>query len=151
MSRDTQTADDTDAQQLVIFTLGREQYALPIGTVQEIIRYQQPRSVVSIDSSLRGVINLRGRIVPVHSLASRLGVGAAINENGKIVVLESEGRTVGVIVDSVDEVITIGGHQLEQPPTATDAALVESIARIADRLVMLVNPDAVIAPQQLAA
>ena len=57
---------------MVAFTLGGEQYALPIKQVQEIIRYQEPRSVASNDYSVQGVISLRGQIVPVHDLASRL-------------------------------------------------------------------------------
>ena len=136
-------SQETQAQQLVIFTLGVEEYALPIGQVQEIIRYQQPRSVVSDDRSVCGVINLRGRIVPVHDLASRMGVDVKVSEQGKIMVLESAGQTVGVIVDSVDEVLTVSEDQLERVPAATDGTLVESVAKIADRLVVLLNPSAV--------
>ncbi len=136
-------SQELNAQQLVVFTLGREQYALPIGRVQEIIHYQQPRSVASGDSSVCGVINLRGRIVPVHDLAARMGVDPGLGERDKIMVLEHEDRTVGVIVDSVDEVLTISEDQLEHAPAATDTTLVESIANVADRLVLLLNPTAV--------
>jgi purine-binding chemotaxis protein CheW len=135
---------DIDSSQLVIFTLGSEQYALPIGRVQEIIRYQQPRSVVSDDSSVCGVINLRGQIVPVHDLAALLGIDAHLVEDGKIMVLESEEQTVGVIVDSVDEVLTVSGDQLEPAPAAVDTTLIELIAKIGDRLVLLLNANAVI-------
>ena len=57
-------SEETQSRQLVIFTLGAEDYALPIKKVQEIIRYTEPRSVASNDSSVRGVISLRGKIVP---------------------------------------------------------------------------------------
>jgi purine-binding chemotaxis protein CheW len=144
-------AQDTHSQQLVIFTLGLEQYALPIGRVQEIIHYQQPRSLVSDDSSVRGVINLRGRIVPVHDLGVRMGVEAEVGGHGKIVVLESDDQTVGVMVDSVDEVLTVADDQVERAPTADDATLVDSIAKIGDRLVILLNPSAVIGTLPLAA
>lgn len=138
-------SEEMHAQQLVIFTLGVEQYALPIGRVQEIIRYQQPRSVASADRSVCGVINLRGQIVPVQSLAARLGVDAALSgEQEKIMVLESDGHTVGVIVDSVDEVLTITADQLEEAPAAVDTSVVTAIAKIANRLVVLLNPAAVI-------
>jgi len=143
-------AQDTHSQQLVIFTLGLEQYALPIGRVQEIIHYQQPRSLVSDDSSVRGVINLRGRIV-VHDLGVRMGVEAEVGGHGKIVVLESDDQTVGVMVDSVDEVLTVADDQVERAPTADDATLVDSIAKIGDRLVILLNPSAVIGTLPLAA
>jgi len=61
-------------RQLVVFSLGEEEYALPITQVQEIIRYQEPRAVASDSSWIRGVISLRGRIIPVCDLAERLGV-----------------------------------------------------------------------------
>ena len=57
-------SDETHARQLVVFTLGAEQYALPIEQVHEIIRYDEPRSVASPIAWVRGVISLRGRIVP---------------------------------------------------------------------------------------
>ena len=81
-------SEQTNARQLVVFTLGAEQYALPIKQVQEIIRYKQPRSVASSDYSVRGVISLRGQIVPVYDLASRLGVISEIGEQTKIVIVE---------------------------------------------------------------
>jgi len=138
-------SQDTQPRQLVIFTLGLEQYALPIGRVQEIIRYQQPRSLVSDHSSVCGVIKLRGQIVPVHDLAALLAIDAQTAETDKIMVLESEEQTVGVIVDSVDEVLTISENQLERAPATTDTALIESIAKIGERLVVLLNADAVTA------
>ena len=68
------TAETT--RQLVIFSLGSEEYALPITRVQEIIRYTEPRMVASRTAWIRGVINLRGKIVPVCDLAERLGLRA---------------------------------------------------------------------------
>jgi chemotaxis signal transduction protein len=65
----------SETRQLVIFTLADEEYALPITRVQEIIRYTQPRSVASSTPWIRGVINLRGKIVPVCDLAMRTTVG----------------------------------------------------------------------------
>ena len=65
--------DASNPRQLVVFTLGTEHYALPIQQVHEIIRYSEPRSVASRADWVRGVISLRGRIVPVYDLAARLG------------------------------------------------------------------------------
>jgi purine-binding chemotaxis protein CheW len=61
----------TDSQQVVVFSLGGEQYALPIASVSEIIRYTPPRSIASADRYTHGVIGLRGKIVPVFDLAAR--------------------------------------------------------------------------------
>jgi purine-binding chemotaxis protein CheW len=133
----------TDKQQLVIFNLAGEPYALPISQVHEIIRYTPPRAIASADPWVQGVINLRGVIVPVYNIAARLGLHAEIGEHSKIVIVESQEQTAGLIVDAVDEVQTISSDQLEQT-TCADQLLIESIAKIDDRLVVLLNPASIL-------
>ena len=111
-------SEETQARQLVVFTLGAEHYALPIQQVHEIIRYTQPRSVASRTDWVRGVISLRGRIVPVYDLAARLGVTSELSEQTKIVIVETESDTAGVIVDDVEEVLTVEDEQIEEVPGA---------------------------------
>lgn len=142
--------EETHARQLVIFTLGDEQYALPIKQVHEIIRYRQPRSVASTQDWVRGVLSLRGKIVPVYDLAARLGVNAEIGEQTKIVILEAGSITAGVIDDAVDEVLTVEDTQIERAPTA-DPALIDSIAKIGERLVVQLNPSTIFSDGQIAA
>lgn len=134
----------TTSQQLVVFSLGNEEYALPIGSVHEIIRYTEPRSVASDSRWIRGVIGLRGKIIPIFDLASRMGVEAK-DSDGKIVIVESAGGQVGVVVDEVEEVLTVASDQLEHVPTA-DGESIEAIAKIGDRLVILLNPQGLFAP-----
>ena len=143
-------SEKTHPRQLVIFTLGTEEYALPIKKVQEIIRYTEPRSVASNDSSVRGVISLRGKIVPVYDLAGRLGGHSVVSEESKIVIVETAEQTLGIVVDGVDEVMTVEENQLEQVPSA-DATLMDSIAKIGERLVVLLNPDTIFDTAPLAA
>jgi purine-binding chemotaxis protein CheW len=138
------------ARQLVIFSLGSEEYALPITRVQEIIRYAEPRSVASQTPWIRGVINLRGKIVPVCDLAQRLGLALERPEAAKIVIVETDVGTAGVIVDDVDEVLTVHPEQLEDVPTA-DAAYVDAVAKVGERLAILLNPDGLFAGVQIAA
>ena len=83
-------------RQLVVFSLGEEEYALPITQVHEIIRYTEPRSVASTDPSVRGVISLRGKILPVYDLATRLGVEHAESSEAKIVIVETADDMAGV-------------------------------------------------------
>jgi purine-binding chemotaxis protein CheW len=135
-------SDENQARQLVVFTLGAEQYALPIEQVHEIIRYDEPRSVASPIPWVRGVISLRGRIVPVYDLASRLGLASEISESTKIVIVESGDETVGVIVDEVEEVLTVEEADFEEVPGA-DSELIESIAKLGDRLVVLLKPSTI--------
>lgn len=131
-------SEQADQRQLVVFTLGAEHYALPIQSVHEIIRYAAPRSVASRTDWVRGVISLRGRIVPVYDVAARLGIASALSEHSKIVIVEAGTETAGVIVDSVEEVLTVSEGQIEAAPGA-DSTMVESIVRIDDRLVVLLT------------
>ncbi|HTR32743.1 MAG TPA: chemotaxis protein CheW [Gaiellaceae bacterium] len=130
------------AQQLVVFSLGDEEYALPITQVQEIIRYTEPRAVASEAPWIKGVISLRGKIVPVCELAARLGLHAEVTQNAKIVIVETAGATAGVIVDEVQEVLTVDAAQLDNVPAA-GTEFIDAIAKIDDRLVIMLNPEGI--------
>ena len=107
-------------KQLVVFSLGEEEYALPITQVQEIIRYTEPRAVASDVHWIKGVISLRGKIIPVCDLAARLGLSSQSGDRANIVIVETEGGTAGVIVDDVEEVLTVEAAQLDgSAPIAT--------------------------------
>jgi purine-binding chemotaxis protein CheW len=134
------------SKQLVVFSLGGEEYALPIGSVHEIIRYTEPRTVASDAAWIRGVIGLRGKIIPIFDLASRMGLQDP--RSGKIVIVESGTGQVGVVVDEVEEVLTISSEQLEDGP-ASDA--IDAIAKIGDRLVVLLDPEGLFARAGAAA
>ena len=142
-------SEETHARQLVVFTLGAEQYALPIEQVHEIIRYSEPRSVASRVAWVRGVISLRGRIVPVYDLAARLGLSSEMSDQTKIVIVEAGAETAGVIVDDVEEVLTVEDGQIEDVPGA-DANLIDSIAKIGERLVVQLKPEAIFEGLELA-
>ena len=141
--------DANNPRQLVVFTLGTEQYALAIQQVHEIIRYSEPRSVASRADWVRGVISLRGRIVPVYDLAARLGVPSELTEQSKIVIVEAGSETAGVIVDGVEEVLTVEDEQMQEAPGA-DTTLIDSIAKIGTRLVVLLKPSAIFSDAELA-
>jgi purine-binding chemotaxis protein CheW len=130
---------DAPTRQLVVFSLGEEEYALPIADVHEIIRYTEPRSVASSVGWIRGVISLRGKIVPVYDLAARLGEPRdAERPPQKIVIVEAADRMAGVIVDDVAEVLTIACDSVEPVPSAE--ASIDAIARVEDRLIVLLSP-----------
>jgi len=137
-------------QQLVVFSLGSEEYGLPITTVQEIIRYARPRTIPSAPPSVRGVINLRGKIIPVVDLKSRLGLDGGDAEESKIVIVEAGDVTAGLIVDEVDEVITIDEDTLEQAPTG-DVGYISAVAKVGDRLLVLLDLEAMFGGEGLDA
>ena len=140
----------SDTRQLVIFTLAGEEYALPITRVQEIIRYTEPRSVASSTPWIRGVINLRGKIVPVCDLAMRLGLSHDHSDTAKIAVIETQDGAAGVIVDTVEEVLTIDAEQIESITTA-ESDCIDGIAKLDKRLSILLNADGLLAGIELAA
>lgn len=133
------TVATSTTQQLVVFSLGSEEYALPISTVHEIIRFTEPRSVVSDVPWVRGVIGLRGKIIPIYDLGARLGLQVGTTP-GKIVIVESGSEQVGVMVDEVEEVLTVSSAQLEDVAAASRESI-QSVAKIDDRLVILLNSD----------
>lgn len=135
--------------QLVVFSLGREEYALPIAHVQEIIRYEKPRRVTSTTPWLQGVISLRGKIVPVCDLASRLGGSSEQPEQAKIVIVETRSGPAGLIVDEVEEVRTIEGEQLETVP-GSSSELVQAIAKVDERMIVLLDSEGLFSGLDLA-
>lgn len=145
MSTTVQTRSLSDTRQLVVFTLGAEEYALPIVKVQEVIRYTEPRSVDASLCWVRGVISLRGKIIPICDLAARLGTQREHDaESAKIVIVDADTGTAGLIVDEVNEVLTIDSEQLDPVP-GTGSDFIESVAKIDDRLVILLDPDQMLA------
>jgi purine-binding chemotaxis protein CheW len=134
----------TTDHQLVVFRLGVEEYAFGIEHVHEIIRHTPPRAVSSPDPWVRGVISLRGRIVPVHDLAARLGLGSRETDAAKIVILDAGGEVAGVVVDDVEEVLTVQPDRLEPVPVAGDGAI-QAIVNLGERLVALLDPAALFA------
>jgi len=134
--------------QLVVFSLGDEEYALPITHVQEIIRYTEPRGVASQTPWVKGVISLRGKIVPVYDLASRLNLSVDAVAS-KIVMVESGDDMAGVIVGDVEEVLTLTQDDLDEVPAA-GAACIQAIAKVGDRLVVLLDPAGIFAADTVA-
>ncbi len=137
----TVTEGSHASHQFVAFHVGDEEYALPIAQIQEVIRFTKPRSVVSEDPWVIGVISLRGKIVPVGDLAGRLGVSTTPTDDSKIVIIETPTQTLGMIVDAVDEVLSIEDDQLDTS-TVTDRDIVRGIAKIDQRLVVILDSDA---------
>jgi chemotaxis signal transduction protein/hemoglobin-like flavoprotein len=130
--------------QVVVFSLAGEEYALPIAKVQEIIRHTEPRSVSSNVSWVRGVINLRGKIIPVCDLAARLGAGGRGAAEGKIVIVESSAGVAGVVVDAVSEVLTLADSQVDPLPIAASDIL-RSVAKLENRLILVLDPERMLA------
>ena len=135
--------------QILALSLGGEEYAAPLARVQEVIDFEAPHSVGSGVPWLRGVINLRGKIVPVCDLAARLGVDGGAGER-KIVIVEAADDLGGVIVDAVSEVLTVPATGLEDA-AGPGGDLVQGVAWAGDRVLPVLNLDGVFATPAPAA
>jgi len=129
-------------RQLIMFSLHGEHYGLPIASVREIIRYTPPRVTAAARGPVQGLINLRGRVVPVLDLSRRLGRVLEVTDVTRILVIEVTNGVLGLIVDAVDCVVDVPADRIEPIPGAgSDDALGDEIAAIDDRLVMLLDAD----------
>lgn len=130
-------------EQLVVFTLADETYGIDISTVNEIIRMQAITEVPRTPDFVEGVINLRGRIVPVIDLRKRFSLTVSEEtQASRIMVVELEGLTVGMIVDSVSEVLRLPASSIEPTPamvSGVDAAYLRGVGKWNDRLIILLD------------
>ncbi len=131
----------TSELQIVVFELGDERYGLDIATVYEIIRHQPITAVPQAPEFVEGVINLRGRIIPVVDLRDRFGMGRGVlTRASRIVVAEAAGTRVGLVVDGVSEVLMVPADAIEPTPevaAGVEAAYLRGIAKLGERLIIL--------------
>jgi purine-binding chemotaxis protein CheW len=129
--------------QVVGLRIGRETFGIPIGMVREIVRVPEITSVPNAPDYIEGVINLRGRIVPVVDLRKRFReVVAAPNKKNRIVVVELGGRPIGLIVNSASEVLKIPPSEIEAPHAVFQEGelnYITGVGKIRGRLVILLD------------
>lgn len=129
--------------QMVVFSLCGEQFGLPVTSVREIIRYTAPSATATARGLIRGMISLRGRVLPVADLSPLVGGQLEIGAGTRILVIEASSVALGVIVDAVNGIVPIEGDQLEPLPAAANRELSEHIVAIGDRLIVLIDPERV--------
>lgn len=137
-----------DELKLIIFKLGREEYGMDILRVQEIKRMMNITRVPSTPPFIKGVINLRGSVLPVIDLRTRLGlVEAELGDAARIIVIMANETTVGFIVDEVVEVTTISTQNVEVAhalSTGLSTEYISGIAKADNRLFIMLNPDSIV-------
>ncbi|MDP4114633.1 MAG: chemotaxis protein CheW [Bacteroidota bacterium] len=135
----------TELLQLVSFTLGNEEFGIEIQKVQEIIRMVEITKLPNSPDFVEGIMNLRGKVIPVICLRQRLGLEKLqADKNTRVIVVNIIGKTIGFIVDSVSEVLRIPRDLTEKPPeitTGINTDYIVSIARLEDRLLILLDLD----------
>ncbi|MBA4389346.1 MAG: chemotaxis protein CheW [Syntrophus sp. (in: bacteria)] len=129
--------------QLVTFKLGSEEFAVDILKVQEINKMMNITKIPNAPAFIEGVINLRGKIIPIVDLRKRLGFkDQDYDKSTRIIVVELDGLVLGFIVDSVSEVLRIPENTIEPPPTmiaGIESEYIEGIGKVDDRLLILLE------------
>ena len=145
-------------QQYLTFSVTGEVFAIAIAVIKEIIEYRQLTDVPMMPAYIRGVINLRGRVVPVIDLAVRFGrPKAEVMRRTCIVILEiaQEGQQqdIGVMVDAVSAVVDLADADIEPPPkfgAKLRADFITGMGKIAEKFVIILNVDRVLSIDELA-
>jgi purine-binding chemotaxis protein CheW len=148
-----------ESGQYLTFVLSGEMYALGILNIKEIIQYGDLTEVPMMPAFIRGVINLRGKVVPVVDLAARFGKGTtSVSRRTSIVIIEmeqgdeSDAQSIGIMVDAVNEVVDIAATEIEPPP-AFGAKIrpdfISGMAKQTGRFIIVLNLDQVLSMEEM--
>ena len=144
--------------QLVVFMLKQGdvvcEYGVPITQVQEIITMTRPTQLPQAPDFVEGIINLRGKIIPIIDLKKRFHMGTSdITNDTRSVVVEVEGQTVGIIVDEVSEVLRLANSDIEPAPAIIGGITAEyltGVGKIEGRLLILLDMNKILSDQEKA-
>ncbi|MGD8778861.1 MAG: chemotaxis protein CheW [Ignavibacteria bacterium] len=144
--------ESNEILQLVSFKIGDEEFGVDILKVQEIIRMIQITKVPNAPVFVEGVVNLRGRIIPVIDLRRRIGMEKRdYDKETRIVVVEISDNTVGFIVDEVSEVLRIPRSITEPPPemvSGLDSDYITAVGKLEDRLLILLDLERILSSEE---
>ena len=138
-----QTDERGLAQEYLTFTLGPEEYAIDILKVQEIRGYEKPTAIANAPNFIKGVINLRGTIVPVVDLRIKFQVGKAeYTPFTVVIILNLANRVVGIVVDGVSDVTSLRPDQIRPAPefaATVDTRYIQGLATLEERMLIVVD------------
>ncbi len=140
---DSMMSDDEVNRELLVFALGKEEYGIDILKVQEIRGYDAVTSIANSPVFIKGVINLRGNIVPIVDLRIKFGLGHVVYDQFTVVIIINVSqRTMGIVVDGVSDVMTLASDQLRSAPefgSALDTAYILGLGTVENRMIILVD------------
>jgi purine-binding chemotaxis protein CheW len=138
-------------EHLATFMLSGEEYGVDVRLVQEIIRVTEITPVPRAPAAIKGVINLRGRVIPVIDLKRKLGLGdVEPDKRARIVVVRLSDRLIGLLVDAASQVLKVPVSSVDPAPDAVveiDADFIRGVAKLPDRLIILVELGRILAPE----
>ncbi|BAH75568.1 MULTISPECIES: chemotaxis protein CheW [Solidesulfovibrio] len=140
---ETLKKQDAELLQLVTFSIGEEEFGVDILSVQEIIRMMDITKVPRAPEFVEGVINLRGKVIPIIDLRRRFGLTTRDHDkHTRIIVIEINNMIVGFVVDSVSEVLRIPASTVEPPPpvvSGLESEYISGVGKLEDRLLILLD------------
>lgn len=140
-------------KQVVVFTLLSEEYGLEITKVQEIVRYQEVTKLPEAPEFIKGIINLRGQVIPVIDLKKRFyGLNSEITENTRIVVVKAGTSILGIIADQVSEVLHIPEEAIEPTPTLLQGfnqSGIVGVGKLEGRLLIILELEKALSGEEL--
>lgn len=141
-------AESNEILQLVSFNIGKEEFGVDILKVQEINRMTEITQLPNSPDFIEGIINLRGRVIPIIDLRTRMGLlKKEYDKDSRIIVVEIHNRTIGFIVDMVSEVLRIPRSITEPPPAmigGIKSEYITAIGKLSDRLLILLDLEKVL-------
>jgi purine-binding chemotaxis protein CheW len=139
---------DQELTQLVTFSIGEEEFGVNILQVQEIIRTMEITNVPRAPEFVEGVINLRGKVIPIVDMRRRFGLRSKEHDKyTRIIVIEIDMIIVGFVVDSVSEVLRIPANSVQPPPPVVagmDSDYIDGVGKLEDRLLILLDLDSLL-------
>jgi purine-binding chemotaxis protein CheW len=149
----TRQTTNSEAKQLISFTVGNEEYGLELLRVKEVIRARQVTWLPRAPSCVKGIINLRGVVIPIVDLRERFGLPQHENTAmTRVIVVEVEGRPVGMVVDSASQVVRVPVEQFDDPPPVMGKAsrdFITSVGKIGDRLVIMIDVERILSAEEM--
>lgn len=146
---------DQELIQLVTFSIGEEEFGVNILQVQEIIRTMEITNVPRAPGFVEGVINLRGKVIPIVDMRSRFGLEHKEHDKyTRIIVIEIDMIIVGFVVDAVSEVLRIPANSVQPPPPVVagmDSEYIDGVGKLEDRLLILLDLDSLLNNEEMEA
>jgi purine-binding chemotaxis protein CheW len=142
-----------DGGQYLTLRLGSEEYAIDILRVQEIRSYEEPTRMVNAPNFIKGVVNLRGVIVPIVDLRLKLNIPKVeYTEFTVVIILNVRGTVIGAVVDAVQDVVTLSSQSIKPAPqfeTSLDARFITGLANIGERMLIVMNMEALLSNAEM--
>ncbi|MDF2499727.1 MAG: CheW protein [Anaerosporomusa subterranea] len=138
------------SEQLVVFQLATEEYAIPISQVKEIIRYNGATKLPNTPGYVDGIINLRGKVIPIIDLAGKFVLLTAKNSDKQALIVEAAGQDMGLVVDAVTEVIRLEETLIEAANgIAQSNEFIRSIGKVDKRLLIILDLDKLFSQEEM--